>query len=74
MLYGSPLAVVFPWKNDPYQEAVPTWYGLLVCLRVVVAAFAATGVAATGTRDSELLGLSAAPAPRLATDNMIASP
>src|SRR5947209_11863249 len=35
MSYGSPLAVGFPSKNSPYQDAVPTWYGfgLPACLR-----------------------------------------
>src|SRR3954468_1074238 len=28
MSYGSPLAVVFPWKLFPYQLALPTWKGL----------------------------------------------
>src|SRR6266850_1791174 len=28
MSYGSPLAVVLPWNCLPYQEALPTWYGL----------------------------------------------
>jgi hypothetical protein len=32
MLKGSPLAVGWPSKSSPYQEAVPIWYGWPVAL------------------------------------------
>src|SRR5208282_2627633 len=76
MSKGSPLAVVLLWKYSPYQDAVPTWYafdfGLLV-FRVLDTLVAMTGGFVTMAA-SRLLGLDAAPAPRLATDKTTARP
>src|SRR5258706_9517016 len=72
MSKGSPLAVSFPWKNSPYQEAVPTSYGLLLTCFLDGRLTALTTVGFCTVAASELFGPDAAPAPRLATDKSTA--
>src|SRR6266576_6890848 len=66
MSKGSPLAVGFPWKYSPYQEAMPTSYGLFLICFVDCRLTAFTAVGLTTLAASELFGPDAAPAPRLA--------
>src|SRR6266850_3447768 len=73
MSKGSPLAVSFPWKNSPYQEAVPTSYGLFL-IAFLDCRLTALTVGFVTVAASELFGPDAAPAPRLATDKSTARP
>src|SRR3979490_931103 len=68
MSKSSPLAVSFPWKNSPYQEAVPTSYGLFLTCFLDGRLTALTTVGFDTVAASELFGPDAAPAPRLGTD------
>src|SRR5258705_12822045 len=73
MSKGSPLAVSFPWKNSPYQEAVPTSYGLFL-IAFLDCRPTALAVGFVTVAASELFGPDGAPAPRLATDKSTARP
>src|SRR5438552_8075834 len=73
MSKGSPLAVCFPLKYSPYQEAVPTSYGLFLVF-VDCRLTALTTVGFVTLAASELFGPDAAPAPRLAIRKSTARP